>query len=282
MSADNVTIIKATSSTYHDYLRSLWHYRSFYRFLFVEIMMRKFRDTFFGFWWLIIRPLIPCLIFITMFSLHPINHHTSLPYPIFFLISFLSWNLFNSTLTFMPRTLLWMQGVMNRTYFPRLLIPLAGFGPSLVEFIVIICVFILLSAWYYFSSGTWPFHIGWNLFWLFPCFLLSLMLGLSLGMVASVIALFFRDIVFSISYMGQMLMFLTPVIYPISFIPSKYRWLLYSINPMAKIVEMSRNSLTNEVPFDYFFLVSAMNILFIFSVSVIFFLRAEKFLGDQM
>jgi len=282
MSRNSVTIIEARPKSFIARLLALWHYRSFYGFLFREITMKKFRDTLLGFWWLAIRPLVPAIIFITLFTAHPVETHSAIPYPIFFMSSYLTWNLFNSTLIFMPRTLLWMQGIMSRTYFPRLLVPFAGFGPPLIEFVVLFVVFILLVG-FYTLIGSFPLHMGWQMLWIFPCLILSLTLGIALGMVISVIAIFFKDVVFSISYFAQMFMFLTPVIYPISFIPKSYQWLLYTLNPMATLVEVSRWSLLNNGEFGgrYFFL-AALTILLVFVASVTFFMRAETYLADQM
>ena len=116
-----------------------------------------------------------------------------------------------------------------------------------------------------------------------PCFFCALGFGVALGMFASVVALFFRDLVFSISYFAQMFMFLTPVIYPVSFIPESYRWLLYTFNPMAKLVEVSRWALTGQGEFDhFFFMLSVGTTLAMFLASVVFFLRAEIYLADQI
>lgn len=281
--AQKITIIEARPQTFGARIFSLWQYRSFYSFLFKEITMKKFRDTFFGFWWLAIRPLIPAAIFILMFTVHPMKRGDDVPYPIFFLSGFITWNLFNSTLIFMPRTLLWMQGIMRRTYFPRLLVPLAGFGPPLIEFIVLNVIFIIAVCVSWATKQHFPLLLGWQMLWILPCFLMSLLFGMALGMFASVIALFFRDVVFSVSYFAQMFMFLTPVIYPVTFVPKDYRWLLYILNPMAKLVEVSRWALTGKGEFDpFFFSLAIGTILILFLASVLFFFRAETYLADQM
>jgi lipopolysaccharide transport system permease protein len=283
MDNEIITIIEARPKTVSARLKSLWQFRGFYPFLFREISMKKFRDTFLGFWWLIIRPLVPAAVFIVLFTfIRPLGHG-DLPYPIFFLAGFITWNLFHSILIFMPRTLLWMQGMMRRTYFPRLLVPMAGLGPPLVELLVLTSVFIIVLAGYTIVDGKFPLDLHWRMLLYVPCLLLTLMLSLAIGMFTSVVALFFRDIVFSMSYFAQMFMFLTPVIYPITFVPESYRGLLYALNPMAKIVEVSRWSLTGAGDFDLgFFCLAAATCIALFIASVAFFLRAESYLADQM
>lgn len=278
-----VTIIEAKPQTLKTRLLALWKYRSFYGFLFRELTMKKFRGTFFGFWWLAIRPLIPAIVFILMFSVHPMEQGSNVPYPIFFLSGFVTWNVFNSILIFMPRTLLWMQDIMRRTYFPRLLVPLAAFGAPLIEFIVLNSVFLIVVCFYWITQQHCPLYVGWQMLWLLPCLLLALLFSMALGMFTSVVALFFRDVVFSISYFSQMFMFLTPVVYPVTFIPKDYRWLVYAFNPMAKLVEVSRWSLTGKGEFDFFYFSLAAGTIFIlFLASVAFFFRAETYLTDQM
>ncbi len=278
------TVIEASPRSMMGVLKSLPGYKAFYGFLFYEILMKKFRDTLLGFWWLVVRPLIPASVFVLIFTvIRPMQGHGEVPYALFFLCGFVTWNLFHSTIIFMPRTLLWMQGIMRRTYFPRLLIPFAGFGPALVELIVLLIITFLVVGYFWWMTGSPPLSVGWNTL-LFPLVLIfSLMFGVAIGMFASVLAVFFRDVVFTIPYLAQMLMFLTPVIYPVSFIPETYRFYAYLLNPMAIQVEAARWALldTGRLEWTYFIL-SALTIFALFSLSVVFFLKAEAALSDQM
>jgi lipopolysaccharide transport system permease protein len=284
MASETTVIIEAKPQRLPARLIALWRYRSFYGFLFREITTRKTRDTLLGFWWLIIRPGIPATVFIITFTfVHPLDSGGALPYPLFFLSGFITWNVFQSTVIFLPRTLMWMQGIMRRTYFPRLLVPLAGVGPAAVEFLVLSTLFIGLVGVYWVSDSQLPLRLGWQMLWLLPCLVAALMFGIALGMVTSVVALFSRDVVYSVGYFAQMFMFVTPVVYPVSFVPESYHWLLYTLNPMAKIVEVSRWALTGQGELDPPFLILSIGmILATFIAAVLFFLRAETYLADQM
>ncbi len=284
MSNKIITVIEARPQNLWVRLASLWQYRNFYGLLFRDITMKKFRNTFLGFWWLVIRPLIMATVFIVLATVvRPMESSKELPYAIFFLSGFITWNLFHCTLIFMPRTLLWMQGIMRRTYFPRLLVPLSGFGPPLVEFFVLSIVFVLVLSFYWVTGGHFPLVLDWQMLLIGPCLLIALVFGIAVGMVTSIVALFFRDVVFTMAYFAQMLMFLTPVIYPVSFVPERYHWLLYVLNPMAQLVEVSRWALTGKGEFNlFFFLLAVGTVLVVFVGSVVFFLRAETYLADQM
>jgi lipopolysaccharide transport system permease protein len=283
--ADPTTVIEARPETLAARLRALWRYRGFYGFVFREILMRKARGTLLGFWWLILRPLIPAAGFIVAFTVvAPLETGAGIPYPVFFLSGFVPWRLFQGTLTILPRSLMWTRAIMRRTYFPRLLVPLAAFGPALIELAILCVVFVAVVVALMWSSGAPPpIRVGWETLWLLPCLVGALALALAFGIVLSVVALFFRDVVFSIGYVVQLFMFVTPVLYPVTAVPESYRTALFVLNPMAQIVHVSRWAITGHGEFEPVFVVLAFaTITLALMASVAFFLRAEAHLGDQM
>lgn len=282
MSDELVTVIEARPKTVATRLSALWTYRGFYPFVFNEIMMKKFRGTFLGIWWLVVRPLVATTTAILVFAfVIPVGSQGA-PYAVFFLTGFVTWSAFQATVIFMPRTLLWMQGMMRRTYFPKLLVPAASLGPPLIELGITLLLLIICCLYYGLAHG---FFLNWGpAILMYPiCLILSLTFGWAIGMVMSVVALFFRDVVFSVSYFVQLFMFLTPVVYPITVIPEKWRWIIYLANPMAQIVDVSRWSLLGIGDFNaYMFAFAAGAVLLTLIGSVAFFLRAESILADEM
>ncbi len=282
-SATPLIVIEARPNTVGGTLRALWRYRGFYRFVFKEILLRKARGTLLGVWWLLLRPLLSAAGYIAAFSVvAPISTGHDVPYPIFFLSAFIPWRLFEGTLTTLPRTLSWTRGIMQRTYFPRLIVPLAGFGPVLIELAILIVMLVVYAgiAW---SRGEMPLQLGWQTWWLLPCLLGAWMMALAFGMVFSIVTLFFRDVVFTVGYVAQLFMFATPVLYPLTFVPEKYRWVVYTFNPMAEVVTTSRFALTGRGEFEPWLLMqSLVTIVILFILGVTFFLRAEQHLGDQL
>ena len=278
-------VIEARPETLTASLRAMWRYRGFYTFLFKEIMMRRARGTLLGFWWLILRPLITAAGLVSTFMyVAPVDTGHAVPYPIFFLSGYIPWRVFQATLTLVPRSLTWTRGIMQRTYFPRLLVPLAGLGPVAIEVAMLVIVFAIgtgVVSWG--PQGHFPLRIGWPLLWLVPCFIGALMFAMAFGMIFSIVALFFRDVVYSIGWVAQLFMFATPVLYPVTFVSPEYRWVLYVLNPMAQIVTVARWALTGEGEFDPFFVGLAFaTIATAFAAGVAFFLRAELHLGDQL
>lgn len=281
---DPIVVIEARPQALGERMRALWRYRGFYGFLFREILMRKARGTVLGVWWIILRPLIPAAGFIAAFTtVAPVDTGGDVPYAVFFLSGFIPWRFFQGALTILPRSLMWTRAIMKRTYFPRLLVPLAGFGPALIELAILIVIFLVVAAALSWQSGAGVLQLSWVTLWIIPCLIGALMLALAFGMVLSVVALFFRDVVFSVGYVTQMFMFVTPVLYPPTIVPAEYRWVLYVLNPMAQMVEVSRWALTGTGEFaPGLVALSFAMILTLFGLAVTFFLRAEAHLGDQM
>ena len=283
MTDGSVTIIEARPKTVAARLLAVWRYRGFYSLLLREITLRKVRGTLLGFWWLIIPPLITTIaaVFIFTFIL-PIDTG-GLPYVIFFFCGYTTWRVFAAALVFLPRTLGWMQSLMRRTYFPKLLVPIASIGPPLIELLIILVLFAGIVIFFFLTTGTTHLRIGWQMLVFPACLLVALLLGVAVGMVLSVIALFFRDIRFSVRYFAQVMMLLSPVLYPATLVPEQWRWILYAFNPMAQLLEMSRWSLTGVGDFNPLFLsLSIGTSLLIVLLCTAFFLRAETYLADEI
>jgi lipopolysaccharide transport system permease protein len=278
-----VTVIEARPKTLAARLYALWQYRSFHSLLVKEITLKQVRGTLLGVWWLIIRPLIPALVAVVTFTfILPVQTH-GLPYVIFLLSGYMTWQLFQATLVFVPRTLQWMRGLMRRTYFPKLLVPMASIGPPLVEFVILLTLFAVALIYIYVSSGTLHLRVGWEMLWFPVCLFLAMTLGVAIGMTLSVIVLFIRDVIFTVRYVAQLMIFVTPVLYPASLLSEPWRSLIYILNPMAQFVEVSRWSLTGYGDFQPLFLALSIAInLVIIALSVAFFMRAETYLADEI
>lgn len=279
-----VTVLEARPENVRETLRAVWRYRGFYGFLAREILMRKARGTLLGIWWIILRPLIPAVGLLTTFmAIAPVTTSHDLPYPIFFLSGYIPWRIFQGSLTTLPRALIWTRGIMQRTYFPRILVPLAGVTPVAIEFALLTTVFTIVSVASVHNGGPMPVRFGWPLLWLLPALLGSLMFALAFGMVIAIVALFFRDIVFSVGWVGNAVMFATPVVSELSSVPERYRWYLHLVNPMAEMVLLFRWALTGRGSVDPLLTTVAFVLIALaFSGGVTFFLRAESHLGDQL
>jgi lipopolysaccharide transport system permease protein len=204
------------------------------------------------------------------------------PYPVFFFASYASWVLFQATLILMPRAIIWLRSLMRRTYFPKLLIPLASIGPPLLEWLVSITCFVLVVLYFRATSGSWPINFGWELAAFPLATLTALLFAIAIGTILSVVAVFVRDIVYTAPYLMQILLLVTPIMYPIHVISDDFQWILYVFNPMASIVELTRWSLTGAGhPQWFYFCVSSIIVLSSLIVAIWFFIKAEPYISDE-
>ena len=282
--AQPTIVIEARPESVGARLRSLWEYRAFLNFLSKEIVMRRARGTLLGIWWVLFRALAPAVTLIFTFtSVKPVETSAGVPYSVFFLSGYITWRVFQSSLTYLPRVMTWTQAIMRRAYFPRLLVPLAGLAPTLIEFAVLIVAFVVVVAVAWWNDGHLPVRIDWQMLAVIPAVIGALMFALAIGMPTAIIALFFRDVRYAIRSFAGVFMFLTPVVYPVTFIPEQYRWAMYAFNPMAAIVELSRWALTGAGELNPLYItLSFVTNLILLIASTAFFLRAEAHLGDQL
>ena len=278
----NITVITPARPGAVSAWRELARYGGLYRHLFNQTALRRFQDTILGPAWLLLRPLLPSIAAVIIFTrVVPISTD-GLPYPVFYFAGYLFWGLFVSIVAFVPRALRMNRGLMKKMYFPRLLIPLAALGIPLAEFAVCIGVFLALSGFYGFQGELVP---AWRaeLLILPFLFLLTILFAVAIGMVAGVLSLVARDVLFTLPYFLQVWMLLTPVIYSLDFVPGTWRWAVYVFNPMATVVETVRATLLGVGQVEWGYLaINAGVIMLVVTACTAFFLRAEDTFMDDL
>src|ERR1700690_422497 len=159
-----------------------------------------------------------------------------LPYPIFYYSALLPWTYFAAALQGATNVVVEQQRVITKVYFPRLVLPLSAVVGGLVDFAVAFLVFLVMMAYYRIVPG--PAIL------LFPCFLLlAVLTALGVGLWLSALNAIYRDVRYVLPFLVQFWMFASPVAYPSSLVPERWRW-LYGLNPMAGVIEGFRWSLT--------------------------------------
>lgn len=278
----SVTVIQPTRSGVWSAWRELWAYRGLCLYLFKQTAARRFQDTILGPAWLLLRPLIPSVAAVIIFSRVVPIPTGDIPYAVFYFGGYLLWGLFASIVAFVPRAMRMNRGMMKKMYFPRLLIPLAALGIPLAEFAVTASVFVAVVG-YYSSQGA--LHVGFGVeLLLFPFLvLMTILFGIAIGMVAGVLSMVARDVLYTLPYFLQVWMLLTPVIYGINFVPEKWRWLIYVLNPMATMVDAGKYSLLSIGHLDFHFLgITTVMVLVTVIMCTLFFLRAESIFMDDI
>ncbi len=217
-------------------LGELRRYHGLLYYLVWREVKARYKQTFLGGTWAILRPLILMIVFASIFGgLAGIGSGSDIPYPLFLYAGLLPWMYFQSVLSSGSSSLLNNSSLISKAYFPRLYVPLAAVTAPLVDLFLSFTVLFGLFAWFQRAPS-------WHIVFL-PCFIaLSLMIGLGIGLWLSGVAVRYRDVGFMLPFIGQIWLYLTPVIYPVSLVPERFQW-LFDLNPMTAVVEGTRWSL---------------------------------------
>jgi lipopolysaccharide transport system permease protein len=267
--------IRITSSTNWLALRlsELWDYRELLYFFVWRDVKVRYKQTAIGAAWAIIQPLLTVVAFTVIFDRFAKMPSDGLPYPVFSYAALLPWNYFASSLNRSIGSVVEGANLITKVYFPRLLLPISATVSGLIDFTISFIFLLIMIAWY----GIIP---TWGAL-LLPCFILLAMLtALSVGLWLSVLNVRYRDVGQAIPFLIQIWLFASPVAYPVSVVPEKWR-ALYSLNPMAGVIEGFRWALLGkQLPDIASIVISIVVVLLLVVGGIIFFKRMENTFAD--
>jgi lipopolysaccharide transport system permease protein len=251
----------------------LWDYRELlYFFVWRDIKIR-YKQTVVGAAWAVIQPFLTMLVFSLFFGKLAHIPSAGLPYPIFYYSALLPWMYFAASLQNATNTIVENQRMITKVYFPRLVLPLSATLSGLVDFGVSFLMFLAMMVYY----GIRPTRA----IFCFPLFLLlALMTALGAGLWLSALNAIYRDVRYVLPFLVQFWMFASPVAYPSSLVPIRWRW-VYGLNPMAGVIEGFRWSLTGHGdPPGLMLFASFLVVLAILAGGLAFFQRMEATIAD--
>ena len=265
--------ITPTHTNQH-YLSELWRFRElFWQLTWKEILVR-FRQTYIGFAWLVLRPFMLLSVLVLVFSFIARFPSGDLPYPVFLLSALIPWQFITAAIQSASSRVVQYSGLVNKVYFPRVIIPLSSVGASTLDFaIALVLLFGFMACFGYFpilNLLLLPFMILWGL---------MLISGVSFWIGS--IGVFQRDVLHAIPILSQLSLYLSPVIYPTSCIPYPWRY-LFALNPLAGYLEAFRwvllgSHTTPDLPA---IIVSLAFSVFIFLTGFWFFRKQENIFAD--
>jgi lipopolysaccharide transport system permease protein len=231
------TVIEERRPGLHHRVRELWRYRRMIWFFGKRFLERRYRRTILGWIWIPLRPTLTIASRVLIFGGLLAVPSNGVPYLIFFLVGYATWDLFASYLIWATRSLEINRKLLKRLYFPRLVLPVAALVPSVVEFAVYVVLAVLVLLYYWVFRGEQYVHLTGDLLLVPAGLALCIALAFAIGLSTSVLSANARDVRFTLNYLIGFWSYLTPVIYPLSAVPGRFA-LLASLNPLTAPVEM--------------------------------------------
>lgn len=261
-------------------IKGIWKYRDLYRMYVKRDIVTVYKQTILGPLWFLIQPIFTTIMYMFVFGGLAGISTDGAPQPLFYMSGILLWNYFNSAFMVSSNVFTVNANVFGKVYFPRLVVPLSGITSNLIKFGIQLVLFILMYLYYWFQGAD--LHINWTLV-LFP-FLVFLIAfhAMSWGLIISALTTKYRDLTQLVTFGIQLFMYATPVIYPLSAAPEKYRDLI-SLNPLTPIFEAFKYSCMGCGSLDWSgLLYSTVFMCIVLFLSVIIFSRVERNFMDTV
>ena len=255
------------------YWKDIWRYRELVFFLTWRDILIRYKQTFFGIAWSVLRPLIALIIF-SVFSKLADFSTGGMPRPVFVFLGVIIWQLFANTFSETSNSLIGNNSYMiSKVYFPRIIFPVSASFVSIIDFIISFLLLCFLMIFYKFKPGS-------NVMY-FPVFLiLSYSLAIGLGTLIAAINVKYRDFKYMMPFLLQIGLYISPVSFSSGVIPEKFK-LLYELNPFSGIIDgarwaLSGSSFTGHRPL----LISFIYSFFFIIIGIIYFRKTERTFAD--
>jgi lipopolysaccharide transport system permease protein len=249
-------------------LGEVYEYRRLLAIFVWRDVKARYKQTMAGITWVVIQPVLSMLVFSVFFGRWLKVSSGDVPYPVFAFCALIPWTYFVHALTVASNSVVGQQSVIAKTYFPRLLLPLAAVLGGLVDLLMSMLVLVPLMLYY----GLVP---GWQILALPLLVLLAALTALGVGLWLAAINVRFRDVNHAMPFITQLWLFSTPVAYPITVVPDVLRP-LYELNPMVAVVEGFRWALTGSTELSLRMLLISGGIAFTVLVSGLYWFRREE------
>lgn len=254
--------------------RELWQHRDLGLFLIWRDLKVRYKQTFFGVAWAILQPVLMMAVFTIFLGQVQGIAPAGVPYPLFALAGLVPWTLFSQSLIGASNSLVNSQNLISKVYFPRLLLPIAGVGSFVVDFLVALALLLVVTP-------LFGFPLTITILWL-PLFaLLAVFAALAVGTWLAAINAKYRDVRHAVPFLVQIWLFASPVAYSITLVPENLRpWL--ALNPMTGVIVGFRWALLGGDRPDAAIFASAAATVVILILGIAYFRRVERFFADMI
>ncbi len=270
----STVIIRPKSSWELLNFRELWEFRElFYIFSWRDLKVR-YKQTVLGVLWVLLQPLLSMIIFTVFFGNFAHLPSDGLPYPVFVLLGLVFWGYFSGALSRAANAFIDNENLVKKVYFPREILPFSTVVTALIDFLISLVLFFLVAIFY---------RINFNLAFVGMLFLATIITAVTsagLGLLVSSINIKYRDVRYIIPYFLQLLIFVTPVIYPLSIVRPSFQFVL-ALNPMAGVINALRSTLqTGRVTDPVHLYISCLAAVTALIIGMLYFRRTERYFAD--
>lgn len=228
------TVIKPKNKLLEVDFKEIWRYRDLFSMFVKRNIITQYKQTILGPAWFVIQPVLQTIMFMIVFGGIAGISTDGLPQALFYMLGIVSWNYFSDCLNKTSSTFTDNQAIFGKVYFPRMIVPLSTVASNLVRMGIQFVLFIAVYLYFVFTGS----HIAPNIYILLLPLLVLMLAGLSLGfgIIISSMTTKYRDLTILFTFIVQLWQYATPVMYPLSIIPDRYRWIV-ALNPITSIVE---------------------------------------------
>lgn len=269
-----VTIIRPYSKSFLVSLRDIWAYRELLYFLVWKEFKVRYRQTAIGVSWAVLQPFLTMIVFTIIFGSVAKMPSDGFPYPIFVYSVLILWSYFSNALTMSSNSLVSNSSLISKVYFPRALLPMASCLVGSIDFCISFTILGCMMVFY----GT-PF--GLTLLIVPLIFILTFTLALGMGLFLSAVSVKYHDVQYATPFFIQLLLFASPIIYPMSIVVKPEYAFFLTLNPLTGIMTAQRWAVLGSGSADPVFLGMAVVItLIILALGYIYFKRNERQIAD--
>jgi len=267
------TIIRPKKTFNWGDIKEIWKYRDLLYFFTWRDLKVRYKQTAIGVAWALFQPFTTMVVFSIFFGKLAKMPSDGIPYPIFVYVGLLIWQFFSGALTDTSNCLISNQAIVTKIYFPRLILPVSAVLTKLVDFFIASTILVGMMFYYHFT----PHFVG--LLILPILLIITFLASVGGGLFLASINVKYRDVRYILPFFIQILMFLTPVIYPAS-IAGKYSWIL-AINPMTGVIKAAQAAILGTTPINWaLLLMSFISTMISFVIGIIFFKKTERYFAD--
>ena len=274
---DNWDLIITPNRGYFEFhFNEIWNFRDLLLIFIRRDIITQYKQTILGPLWIVIPPILTTLVFTVFFGNIAGISTDGIPNVLFYMAGIINWNFFSTALTSTSNTLAGNVGIFGKAYFPRIIVPLSTIASSFLRYFIQFGIFLFILTYFSFFKSA-NFSIQYQLLWILPLliFIMAIM-GLGFGLLFSASTAKYKDLRFLIGFGVRLMMYASTVIFPLSIIPEKYKWIILG-NPMSSIIESFRYVFFGTGVLDFKYLgYSFLIALSIFFLGYILFNKVEQ------